>query len=116
MLNTNESEEIEIYPYSRLFAETVQKTVSVVIAISLFVYLALYLANLSLWLESIDWEDAIYTTIYEAIEGPSSGAATSGDANGINSGDGVVSCIFGGPNSCVGNLGINNEILNSNNN
>ena len=90
------------FPYSRLFATTVLNTCSTITALSLILFLTMYLANLAGWLESFDWTDMVLSIVYTAIVGDETAATAAAEANGFNPGADAVGCLFRGAGFCSG--------------
>lgn len=115
MLNTQNEDKEENYPYAKIFVITVWNTCSTVITLCLILFLTMFMANLSPWVESFDWTNMLLNAIYDAIVGPDPNSATSGaNANPQNVAAGTVNCLFVPPPSCNGIQVANLEMDNVN--
>ena len=97
MSDTILEEEPVDFPYSKLFAETVWKTIAVVVTLTTIFLSVLYFANLAGAIEAIDWTDLIMMSIYNATIGVS---PENQNYNGFNPGAVSTECLFLPPPNC----------------
>lgn len=92
MYTTKVDEEVEVTPFMKTFVIAVQDVFIFCTILSLILVLTLYITNLTNLLENLKWSDLLFQLIFD----------TATESETLNAGSVTVSCIYGGPTSCVG--------------